>query len=646
VKYKYSIISLISLVLFSLHLQAQPSFQWTKTGTSSIGHTYAEDIGTDRYRNVYVLLNSIDSLELDGHVASFQNTTNALASWDCNGNFRWMKVFSGKNLSTAMKVDSFGDVYVTGEINNLIASDVSYLDTDTVFTGKVKALYIAKYNALGTLQWLKIPMYKTVFSFPETAKSLDLSVTPDGKVFWYAYLNQGSYDNNAFSLPSPKYCAVTYSTSGVFQQLSILALNTTKPADISNGGEYFYFSRDPSNGRHYLGGTYDSSSMGALTIGSTPIVSNLQTIRPMVLAAFDSLGNNLWIKQGSPDKYSSITSHVAINKDGDIYIGGVSQPGNVFNGDTMQNPLGSTTFPFVMAMDSNGNKIWTSSGGAAYFSEVADIFYVNNTLAAIGTYAKQLQWGNVTTGQDGALIHDHFFLVRLNAATGAFVKLDTFIHSIQGNSGGNILSSDKNNNLYIGGVIYDQVTIGSNTLVGSNFGDLAITKYGSANCNCNIPQPEFTHTNTGNTYNFTYTGTVPYFSLSWTFGDGGTAGNVTNPSHHYIAKGNFPVCVTVTDGCGTNTACHTMYAPTALNDVPAFAATHVYPNPASGHLTVENAGLGTQLEIYSIVGARMVTTTMTATKEQLDISSLPSGMYLLRFTSRDGQHGTVKFVKQ
>jgi len=37
---------------------------------------------------------------------------------------------------------------------------------------------------------------------------------------------------------------------------------------------------------------------------------------------------------------------------------------------------------------------------------------------------------------------------------------------------------------------------------------------------------------------------------SWTFGDGGTAGNVVSPSHTYTAAGSYNVTLTVTDGGG------------------------------------------------------------------------------------------------
>ena len=89
-----------------------------------------------------------------------------------------------------------------------------------------------------------------------------------------------------------------------------------------------------------------------------------------------------------------------------------------------------------------------------------------------------------------------------------------------------------------------------------------------------------------------------------------------------------------------------MYITTGINEAPAFSATRVYPNPASEQLTIENGGAGTKLEVFDIVGKLMMRTTLTKSREQIDISSLSGGMYLLSFTAEDGQKGTKRFVKQ
>jgi len=72
---------------------------------------------------------------------------------------------------------------------------------------------------------------------------------------------------------------------------------------------------------------------------------------------------------------------------------------------------------------------------------------------------------------------------------------------------------------------------------------------------CPVPVAGFTFTASGLAVNFTNTSTTTGTpSWAWTFGDGGFD-NTQNPSHTYIAAGDYLVCLTVTDSCGTNTFC-------------------------------------------------------------------------------------------
>ena len=645
-----TMIALIVISFSALKTNGQTSFQWAKTGTS-VSQTYSEDIGTDRHGNVYMLLNTADSLVLNSQLTALANSRNAVASWDCNGNFRWLKVFrSILSSATAMQVDTFGNVYITGEVRHPGSTDTTFFDTDTSLAGTMLGLYIIKYDSIGDFKWLKMPLFKSSFSVSEDSRSLDLSVTPDGKIFWYAYLNPGSYDNNAFTLSSKKYCAVTYSTSGTFQHLGLLDLTTTKSPPVANGAELLHFSRDHKTGRHYLGGTYNGANagLGSLTIGSTSVVSsNINTITPMFLAAFDSLGKSIWVKQGSSDKISTIECRPAVDLDGNIFIGGSSQPANVFSGDTLKNNLGLVMSPFLMSLDSSGNRIWTSAGNTAGVSRIDDIYFRNNTLAAVGTYVKMLQWGNVTTGLDQVYNFNHFFQVRFNAATGVFTALDTFVHGTLASSLGNVITIDENSNCYSGGLFVKQVFVGTSSITSQDtlYYDLVLSKYGTAICNCDIPKPEFTHTQSGNTYNFVYTGTLPYNTISWDFGDGSIGSNTTNPTHHYTAIGKYLVCVTVTNGCGTNTACHTASITTGIADIFQFSDPLIYPNPATAFITIDNVESGSTARIINTVGVLVFHTKLHSTAKRIDVSTLSPGLYFVHFGDKTGKQRSAKFVK-
>lgn len=73
----------------------------------------------------------------------------------------------------------------------------------------------------------------------------------------------------------------------------------------------------------------------------------------------------------------------------------------------------------------------------------------------------------------------------------------------------------------------------------------------------------------------------------------------------------------------------------------------VYPNPASTQITIEICALPTQsqLSISNLNGQQLITRQITSPKTQVDISSLPSGVYFVRLTS-DKTVATGKIIKQ
>ena len=73
----------------------------------------------------------------------------------------------------------------------------------------------------------------------------------------------------------------------------------------------------------------------------------------------------------------------------------------------------------------------------------------------------------------------------------------------------------------------------------------------------------------------------------------------------------------------------------------------IYPNPASDKITLETSATPTQnqLSIMNLCGQEVLTCQITQPKMQLDISTLPSGVYFVRLTN-DRITEVGKFVKQ
>ena len=71
----------------------------------------------------------------------------------------------------------------------------------------------------------------------------------------------------------------------------------------------------------------------------------------------------------------------------------------------------------------------------------------------------------------------------------------------------------------------------------------------------------------------------------------------------------------------------------------------MYPNPASNVLTIENKNQMDSIAVYSILGQEIIRKSATQLIENLDVSALNAGVYLVRVIS-GGEQSTQRFVKK
>jgi PKD repeat protein len=658
------LIMLLLLCTTQLLFAQQPSFRWGKRGGSqgtdqSFRYEQVLDMATDPNGNVYVLgQNALSLANVDGHTGLSNYDLISLASWDCEGKFRWTKTFgSGTTfLARALEVDTLGGVYLTGQTLSQTASmSLSYFDTDTILPNSSKKVYIVKYDTSGIFQWLKMPQPDTASIGSET-RPLDMAVAPNGDIYWYACIAPGNYDNNAFIVQQKKYYVVKFNASGVYQSIFPLDMITTNGSNPNNldgitNAESSKFVRDHRRGRFYLAGSYNDA-YGTLAFGGTSINAiGSPGVPRMYIAAFNSTGTNLWTKQANPQFYSDPRYWPAINGQGRIFMSGDAIPGNSFGGHTFTNNLGAHTVPFLIALDTNGNNIWATHGNTMAAFPATAVAVSNNEVAVTGYYGHTFIWQHDTITAPVIPSGIAFpYIARFNAATGQLIKMDSIRADSTLSNYPTALTADKNNNFYVGGRFGSKLYPGSSTLtklLGGSY-DWFVAKFGTDNCNCDIPQPSFTYTGGGgNTVNFTYTGSTPYTGISWDFGDSSAPANQANPAHTYSAAGSYTVCVTVTNACGSNTNCNTIQAGSSgIGTIPGFAHISLYPNPAMQTITVEKAQAGTIMELYNTLGQRMLHIILMQDKEVIDVSALSAGMYLVRFTDKAGMQGTARFVKQ
>jgi PKD repeat protein len=644
---------IICLIFLNVPCTAQTSWQWGKSGGSIADNGSAKiedvvDMATDTKGNLYILAKVYGIAHVNGQLGIGNFDRVVIASWSCTGNFRWRKILGSGSLCTAesLKTDTLGGVYVAGAMYSYPAvGGPGYFDTDSTMDYNGKTMFVVKYDTTGTLKWLKMPEPDTVSVGNPMAAAHDMDVAPNGDIYLYCQLKPGVYDNGAFTISAHKLHVLKYNANGVFQ--STTSLNITTPGSNSfPNASNAYFKRDHKNGRYYVCGRYESA-FGNMSIGNTVIT------KPAYLGSFDNNGNSLWAKQSNGNTLNGgmISSRVATDADENIYIGGITYSGDGWNGYVFTNDSFTTlvnSCPFVVKMDKNGNNIWATNAQSSGGNNYAGITLSNNTIACAGPYVK-ISWGGFTVAQPatGSPMTDNF-LVRMNAATGTIIGMDSLKSTFGLDENANALASDKNGNFYVGGRFQYDLFVASNTLtsVGGDF-DWFVAKYGSANCNCNIPVPNFSHTGSGNTFNFTYTGTTPYTSISWNFGDGSPESAQPNPSHIYTTTGTYNVCVTVTNACGSNTYCKSVSTSgVGIKEMPGFEEVNIYPNPAMQNITIENTASGIGIAVYNTTGQCVLQTLTSGNKTVIDVSNLSNGIYIIRLTGKDARQGMSKFIKQ
>jgi trimeric autotransporter adhesin len=148
--------------------------------------------------------------------------------------------------------------------------------------------------------------------------------------------------------------------------------------------------------------------------------------------------------------------------------------------------------------------------------------------------------------------------------------------------------------------------------------------------------------------NFTDQSTGSPSSYAWDFGDSGTS-TLPSPSHTYSAMGNYKVCLTVTNDCGSDSSCKIINS-TAVDDFLAWGhPVRLMPNPAT-EFTVVETGISQAEPVYWMLNDLTGRVIYPAQKAQdkliaIDLSGLSKGIYLLRL-SREGHAATLRLIRE
>ncbi|HYV55461.1 MAG TPA: T9SS type A sorting domain-containing protein [Chitinophagaceae bacterium] len=256
----------------------------------------------------------------------------------------------------------------------------------------------------------------------------------------------------------------------IFQSF-LNTLNAQCPGGwVNQGGSANDYDRanitvNDNSGNVYVSGQYTDTAV----FSSDTIISS--SYEDIFLAKYDANGNLTWIK--SVGGYNiDFSSSLAIDNNNNIYMTGVNYGTAVFDTITLNNFSGPNAF--VAKFDSAGNVQWAMAIGSTDWDEGGGIAVQNNNLYITGTFSLSVVMGSTTLTSLG---QRDFYLAKLDL-NGNYLWARS-AGSIQIDAGGS-LAVDALGNIFVTGIFYDDITIGTTTLINQGDFDMFLAKYDDA----------------------------------------------------------------------------------------------------------------------------------------------------------------------
>lgn len=646
---------LVLLCLNALAANAQ-TWQWGRQGgaddqlNTNAGNRQEEvtHIATDSENNIYVISSiGMTNPEIDGNpkINYGDPTTKAdyaIASFACDGTYRWSKVIGGLgfDLLHSVYVDNDDNVYVAGIFGGSSGPVYAHhIDEDVVFPSSPtnhQRLILIKYNKDGVLQWYRKPQSPDVTSTVSISNTSSHGYAADdvGNSYWLVWLPPGTYADGAFvnTMEGSNFFILKYDAAGAF-------INATY-IDMELGGStaiYMKFFRNPNNGNYYF--TTIKPTNVEITVNGSSVTHST------FLACFDAQGQFLWNREntGTMEGTTRIQSMV-FDAQNNIYLN-ARMIGTLdsFAGFSFPQSIASMA---VMKLDPEANAaIW-----ATYYNHnganLGAVALNGDELGYAGYgFSSNFTWGSqsifVSNNNEGTEV----LLARFNRDNGDCISLSKIPGDVGYNDYGTALTVDSVGNYIVGGGFSSNLYFGEEQLDNDGLQtDFFVAKFGTDVCQCSAPVPAFgfVPTEIDNTLSFTYTGDA-FETISWDFGDESEASAEANPIHTYAVSGTYTACVTVTNNCGSEEVCQEVNAALGV-DTHAATNIKVYPNPVKDVLTIITDE-ELRYHLYSITGSIIQSGSIDIGETNLNVDMLDNGFYMLKLQSSAGTEKNIKLLK-
>lgn len=625
-------------ILFFGEANAQ-NYKWATGGGSSSSLMYSTDweqvthMCTDANRNIYVTTTmGDDNITADTfYMAHAFNPTCCgatptphifIASYNPDGKIRWGKLLDAQYFSRSYGIayDNAGSIYTIGYLygNN------KHLGYDTIITSTNLTSFIVKYDTSGKFKWIRFVGADDLKTRFNTGFQSNIAVDGLGYIHYYSSIRNGVKITSALT-----------STTGMYDlkydSLGDLISAIKMPMDTLGEIRSIVFNKTTQSSYAVVNIQYPAGAGDHFWYLAKYKIN-------------DSLDWADTVNAGSGLGY------VALDNYNHLYLTGGGTP-FIFENDTFINS--GTFLTAILKLDTTGSVQWSRVFNGYHSADNALGYLTllgSNKVAIAGVIDGTIKSGFDSLASPSSEGWNPAFAV-LDTA-GNLLKLDQ-LHGDAAYDLATSIISDYNGDFYIGGWVGDSIYANNIKAYHTNGGetDFFIIKYGY-NDGCNLatePTPMFSvsgdSTHVPATMTFAYTGANTPYSVKWIFGDGSTS-RTLNPSHTYTDTGLIQVCLTVF-GCDSGTYCNwvTTLKPTGVSNVKVFPELQVYPNPASDQLTIDHINIGTEVQLFDLIGRQVYTTKTAGNRQVIDVHELQAGVYVLQLTNKIGQKETVRVVK-
>lgn len=302
-----------------------------------------------------------------------------IAKYSSTGTLLWAERAGGQGYDIAEQIttDNLNNVYLTGVFDGTV-----FFDTITVIGGQTPNVFIAKYNSVGNVQWVRTGISNSFFSGSygiATSSTNDIYITGsfESSINFSGTILSGQQGGDIF--------LAKYNSNGIVSW-AIQASGLS----FSDEGRDVYVDKEDNV---YVTGSFGQS----VNFGGIVLISTGQT--DIFVAKYNSMGDPIWVTQDGL-QIQFLNNHgagIAVDKAGNVAV--ISEISQDLSGEV--NDL------YISRYNRNGEKIWGFTCGSLS-SDYAGKITIDNVgdILAAGRFYESGTFGSLVLTSNG--FHDGF----------------------------------------------------------------------------------------------------------------------------------------------------------------------------------------------------------------------------------------------